>query len=156
VLPIIGLFVVFGGYLTYLGASEIIRELRLRNGGHTIAAQVLGSRIMESRRSTSYELRYRFQLPDSPTVYTMTDETGRDNLWASVATKADWDVARRSGQVLVSYLPKDPTKNRPIQAGAMPLGDPIAALIVGLMMTLPCVFGAVMMIIGRTRRAPPV
>lgn len=157
VLPILGLFVVFGAYLTYFGASEIMRELRLRNGGHTIAAQVLGSRIMNSSRSgMSYELRYRFQLPDRPTVYTRTDETGRDNLWASVATEADWDVARRSGRVLVIYLPEDPTKNRPMQAGAMPLGDAIAGLILGLLMALPCAGGAVMMIIGRTRRAPPV
>jgi len=154
VLPILGVFVVFGGYLTYIGAGSIMRELRLRDGGHTIAAEVLGSRIMESRRGTSHELRYRFQLPGSPIVYTMTDETGRDDLWASVASKADWDAARSSGRVLVSYLPEDPTKNRPVQAGAMPLGDSIAGLVLGLMMAIPCAIGAVMMMIGRIRRAP--
>jgi hypothetical protein len=135
---VIGLLL--GGAITYVGAASIASELRLGDGAAEVEAQVLDTRIMKSRKTgTSYELRYQFELPGSPQVYSARDETGREGLWTAVPEDA-WNAAQAANKVAVRYLPDDPWVNRPAKANA-PLGDAIAGLVIGLVIALPCLFG---------------
>lgn len=133
--------VLLGGGLTYLGAVDIAAEMRLRGGGDIVEAEVLDTRIMSSRKvGTTHELLYSFTLPGDPQKYTLSDGTGRDELWTSVP-EADWHTAEKSRKVSVRYLPENPWISRPVNSGAAPLGDPIAGLVLGLLILAPCLLG---------------
>lgn len=139
-LAILGALVglVLGTLLSYAGTIEVISELRLREGAATIEAKVRDTRIMTSTRTgDSFELQYTFEVPGSSTTYSRTDATGRTDLWASVP-EGEWQAARKSKKLTVSYLPADPWNNRPAHADEMPLGDPIAGVVLGLVFALPC------------------
>lgn len=140
VLAVLGALVgvVLGGLLAYAGTVEVTTELRLREGAATVEARVRDSRIMTSSRTgDSYELQYSFELPGSSTVFSRTDATGRKDLWASVP-EGDWQAARKSKKLSVSYLPADPWNNRPTHADEAPLGDAIAGVVLGLVFAVPC------------------
>jgi hypothetical protein len=129
---------VLGGALAWLGSREIVSELALRANHQTVDAAVVDSRIMQSRRAgKSFEVQYRFNAPGSRETFTRRDETGRDNLWDSLADEETWREARRAGRVRVMYRADDPWVNRPEKAGAMPLGDGLAGAILGLVIALP-------------------
>lgn len=148
---------VLGGALTYLGVTAVVAELRLRDGGTTIQAEVLATRVLQptgdDMSGPSYDVRYRFTPPGSREVYSAADGSWRQGLWMSMPAQ-DWEVARRSKKLLVRYLPADPWINRPVKHGGMSLGDPIAGLLVGLAMALP----SLLLLIGLFRRParPPV
>jgi hypothetical protein len=127
-----------GGALAWLGSREMVREISLRASHETVDAPLVDSRIMQSRKAgKTYEVQYRFSVPGSRETFTRRDETGRDNLWTSLADEEAWREARRAGRVRVIYRADDPWVNRPERAGAMPLGDNIAGLILGLVIALP-------------------
>ncbi len=134
-----------GGWLVWLGCNAVASELSLRSSEAVIDAQVVDTRIMSGRRGDSYEVRYRFQVPGSAEIYDHRDETGRSDLWASVNDEQAWLEARRRGTLKVSYLPKNPSINRPVNAGAAPLGDPIAGLALGLLIALPALVALVIL-----------
>jgi hypothetical protein len=140
VAALLGLLVglALGVLLTTLGALAVLGELRLRAGGSTAVATVRDTRVMRSTRSPdSFEVLYQFTLPGSAVVYSQRDETGRTNLWASLP-EGDWQVAKKTKTLAVSYLPEDPWNNRPLRSAAMPLGDPIAGMVLGLVFAVPC------------------
>ncbi|HEU4532880.1 MAG TPA: DUF3592 domain-containing protein, partial [Polyangiaceae bacterium] len=127
-----------GGGLVWLSSRETLSELSLRSSHQTVDASVVDTRIMQSRKTgKSYEVQYRFSVPGSRETYSRRDETGRDNLWTSLVDEETWREARRAGRVRVMYRADDPWVNRPEKAGAMPLGDNIAGLILGLVIALP-------------------
>ena len=89
-----------------------------------VNALLIDARIKKTRRTgRSYEIRYTFTLPPSRETFTHGDETGRADLWASLANEATWNEARQTKRVRVIYRHDDPWVNRPEQAGGMPLGD---------------------------------
>lgn len=150
VAALLGLLVglALGSALTYLGALSVLGELRLRAGGSTVTATVRDTRVMRStRQGDSFEVLYQFTLPGSSVVYSQRDETGRTDLWAGLP-EADWQAAKKTKTVAVSYLPEDPWNNRPVRSDAMPLGDPIAGMVLGLVFALPCL----LLSIGWVRR----
>lgn len=130
---VLGLFLAAGGVpITYLGAAEIGPEVELRTTGTRTKAKLVDTRIREFRRRTSYDLKYRFKVKGK--TYTITDATGQKNLWTGVP-EDEWNKAKRTGEVPIVYLKRDPWHNRPINAG-MPLGDKIAGLGLGLTLLL--------------------
>jgi hypothetical protein len=133
-------------------------ELALRSNHQTVDASVVDARIMRSRKTgTSYEVQYRFSVAGSSETYSRRDETGRANLWSSLDDEETWREAQRARRLRVIYRPDDPWANRPEQAGAMPFGDNLAALILGLFIALPGLALIVLQIRGPravARRAP--
>jgi hypothetical protein len=144
--------------LAWFGSREVMNELLLRSNHGTVDASVVDARIMQGRKTgTSYEVQYRFSVADRPGTYSRRDETGRTDLWSSLADEETWREAARARRVRVIYRPDDPWANRPEQAGAMPLGDNLAALILGLFIALPGLAIVVLQIRGPrpvVRRAP--
>jgi hypothetical protein len=129
----LGLFLAAGGVpITYLGAAEIGPELEVRTAGTRTKAKVVDMRIMERRRTTSYDLKYRFKVKGR--TYTVKDATGRENLWTGVP-EDEWRKAKKTGVVPILYLKRDPWHNRPVNAG-FPLGDKVAGLGLGLTLLL--------------------
>ncbi|MCY0994945.1 DUF3592 domain-containing protein [Nannocystis sp. ILAH1] len=129
--------VLIGGAITYLGVVETEAELRLRGGGDIVEADVVDTRVMTARGSgTTYEVRYAFTLPGAAETYSLSDATGREGLWTALP-RGDWDTARASRKVAVRYLPEDPWVSRPVNSGAAPLGDPIAGIVLGLLIWVP-------------------
>lgn len=148
---------ILGGALTYLGAATVVAELRLREGAAALTAEVVATRIYRQTGKgyphTSYDVQSRFKPSGSSEVYSAADGSGRQELWMSLPAD-DWEAARRSKKLAVRYLPADPWINRPASSGAMPLADPIAGLLVGLVFALP----SLLLLIGLFRRTavPPV
>ncbi|MCB9635601.1 MAG: hypothetical protein H6721_26070 [Sandaracinus sp.] len=106
-----------------IGIRGVWAELRLRDHGAEIDGEVL--QVFDS------DVRYRFFVDGR--AYGHTDGTSREWLRTSLTPSAA-RRARLSRVVRVVYLPEDPQINRAVEAGASPLGDPLAAV---------CVFGAV-------------
>ena len=145
--------VLIGGAITYLGVVDIAAELRLRSGGDVVEADVLDTRVMTSRKiGTTHEVLYAFTLPNSPEKYTLSDGTGREGLWTAIP-ESDWEAARASRKVAVRYLPADPWVSRPVNADAAPLGDPIAGLVIGLLILAPSLL--VLVLVLRPGRSQP-
>jgi hypothetical protein len=108
--------------LVVFGIVGVVNEVRLVSEGVITEGRVVGRR--------EREVRYRIRVGKDE--YTHADVTGRTSLWTSLDD--DGLVEADGGVVSVRYLPDDPWVNRPVHAGAMPLGDPLAAA---------CVFGSV-------------
>ena len=124
--------------LAWFGSREVMNELLLRSNHRTVDASVVDARIMQSRKmGVSYEVQYRFNVAGRSESYSRRDETGRTDLWSSLADEETWREAQRARRVRVIYRPDDPWANRPEQAGSMPLGDNLAALVLGLFIALP-------------------
>lgn len=109
--------------LVVFGIAGVVNEVRLASEGVITEGRVVGRR--------EREVRYRIRVGKDE--YTHADVTGRTSLWTSLDDDGLAEVDAR-GVVSVRYLPDDPWVNRPVHAGAMPLGDPLAAA---------CVFGSV-------------
>lgn len=138
--------------LAWLGSQEAMSELSLHSNHLAVDAAVVDARIMESRKTgRSYEVQYRFNVAGRSETFTKRDETGRTDLWTSLDGEDTWREAQRAGRVRVIYRPDDPWVNRPEQAGAMPLGDTLAALILGLVIALPGLAVVVFQIRGPRR-----
>lgn len=103
--------------LVVFGIAGVVNEVRLASEGVITEGRVVGRR--------EREVRYRIRVGK--------DVTGRTSLWTSLDDDGLAEADAR-GVVSVRYLPDDPWVNRPVHAGAMPLGDPLAAA---------CVFGSV-------------
>ncbi len=108
--------------LVVFGIVGVVNEVRLASEGVITEGTVVGRR--------EREVRYRIRVGKDE--YTHADVTGRTSLWMSLDDEGLAEVETR-GVVSVRYLPDDPWVNRPVHAGAMPLGDPLAAA---------CVFGS--------------
>jgi ABC-type antimicrobial peptide transport system permease subunit len=120
----------------YLAMAETISGWRLQLSGKSVTATVTNSRRTRSRKTgLTHSVRYRFKV--GATSYTHQDATGRKNLWASV-TKKEYYRARSERTIQVYYLPSNPWNNQPVMAGGSPWGDRIAALVLGLIIFLPC------------------
>lgn len=109
------LFVVLAPLVVF-GIAGVVREVQLASEGVITEGEVMGRR--------GREVRYRIRVGKDE--YTHADVTGRTSLWASLDDDGLAEVEAR-GVVSVRYLPDDPWVNRPVHAGAMPLGDPLAA-----------------------------
>src|SRR6185312_16509585 len=97
-----------GSALAWLGSREAVNELALRANHRETDAQLVDSRVMQSRKvGTTYEVQYRFTVPGSTDAYTKRDETGRDELWTSLEDEATWQEARRAQRVKVIYRAGD-------------------------------------------------
>ena len=109
--------IVLAACLLWLVVS-LVNELQLSQNGRTIIASVTDSRIYTSASNkssgrTDYEVQYQFKLDGDSTLYSYSDETGRQNLWATLA-KPDWDTAVASRQINVTYLSDNPWVNHPV------------------------------------------
>jgi hypothetical protein len=81
----LGLFLAAGGVpITYLGAAEIGPELEVRTAGTRTKAKVVDMRIMERRRTTSYDLKYRFKVKGR--TYTVKGARPRRPAWCRSST----------------------------------------------------------------------
>lgn len=120
---------------TAFALLDVRDELALRTRGRTT-----GARIVEVR-PVNHEVRYRFELPDTPLAYSRAESTGRHDLWSELPERV-YRLAVVSGRLAVVYLPDDPWANRPVAVapGIAPLGDPLAAgvlcALVGLIIAL--------------------
>jgi hypothetical protein len=153
-LAVCSLCMVGGGLVTYLGSQALVSAARLSMSGAVTQATVSGSRITQSARTgTSYEVRYFFVVPGEPTPYTAEDETGRTNLWESLADEPTWRAAVESHQLEVEYLPSDPHVNRPLRGtGASFGGDQAAGLGLGLCLLVPSTLVLFGVLWGQIRR----
>lgn len=143
-----------GAAITWLGSQALVNVVRLSVGGAVTQAIVTDSRVMDSRRSgRSYEIRYAFSVPGDPTRYTHEDETGREDLWTSLADEAAWQEARGTGRVEVRYLPGDPHVSRPARGTTASFGgDQAAGLGLGLCLLVPSLLVFFGVIWGQIRR----
>jgi hypothetical protein len=146
-----------GGAVTWLGVMGVRNELALRNHAAVADAKVTDASISDRQRngvtvSTDYEVRYAFQVPGRSETFTAADETGRSDLWATLTNKADWEHVRAAGTLQVVYLPADPHVNRPVLAGAAPLGDAFAGLGLGAALGLTGLIGAIVLVRRMRRR----
>ena len=107
---------------------------RLEKRGVQVTARVTEARTDEFRGATTFELRYAFEVPGNPRTFTLTDETGRENLWATTDGQPEWELAQQTGRVQVLYLPDDPTINRLVTRHGHPLGDPATGVVLGLLL----------------------
>jgi len=147
--------VALGSAFAWLGSRELVSELSLRSNHEVVDASVVDARIMESRKlGRTYEVQYRFNVPGSSESYTRRDETGRADLWTSLEDEETWREAQRARRVRVIYRPTDPWVNRPEKAGAMPLGDTLAAVILGLVIAVPGLLLVIFQIRGMPQPAP--
>lgn len=148
-LLLIGCFIA-GAAIVVMGAMGIVNEGALDEGALPAVARVTDTRIMTSTNSgDSYELRYAFEVGGQ--TYTYRDETGREDLWASL-THEGWVRARTAGTVNILYLPSDPWVSQPVERANDGVFDKLAGMCVGFFCMAPAflwVFGAI-----KRRRAP--
>lgn len=158
VLAILGVAIgiLVGGAIAWLGSAAIVAEVRLSASGEVVSARVTNNQITKSRRTgTTHSVRYVFDVPDGPEKVTHEDETGRDNLWASMEEEAYFEATKKK-KVDVLYLPEQPTTNRPVRAaGGRFGGDQIAGLILGLLILVPCLLIFISLLRKRFARAAP-
>jgi hypothetical protein len=108
--------------LAALSAGESARLAALLLTGHSAQATVVDTRVMHSRRTgPSHELRYRLASGAGH-----SDATGRADLWVSLP-EADWEAARRSGQLTVRVSDAWPGLSAPAAGLTAQAGDLIAA-----------------------------
>lgn len=118
-----------------LSIPSVRNELRLREESVVTEAQVVEWRVMVNRRQhRSYEVRYQFYAPEQGAWYSAADETGRDNLWATLPEE-EWNVATNQGRLQVVYLPSNPRVNRPASDRGN-LRDALFGGLLGLVFTL--------------------
>jgi hypothetical protein len=142
-----------GGAITWLGSAALVNAARLTFEGQVVDAVVTDARVMQSRRGTSFEVRYAFSVPGDPARYTAEDETGRANLWETLADEPTWRAATTVGHVQVQYLPSDPHVNRPLAGTGASFGeDQAAGLGLGLCLLIPSVLVALGTVWGQIRR----
>lgn len=139
----IGCFIA-GLAIVVVGAMGIVNEGALGDGALPAQARVTDTRIMTSTKSgDSFELRYAFDVDGQ--TYTYRDETGREDLWASVTHEA-WVDARNTGSVHILYLPSDPWVSQPRDKATSGIFDKLAGMCVGFFCMAPAflwVFGAI-------------
>ena len=144
-----------GAVLTWLGIQTVRNELHLRDKPAVADAKITDTATYVVTRnnieSTDYEVRYTFQVNGK--TFTCGDETGRNDLWATMTNKSDWDAARTAGSLQVMYLPDDPRINRPVLAGNAPLGDSLAGLILGAVLGLTGLIGSTVIVQRMLRTA---
>lgn len=104
--------VVFGG-MAALNASN------LQSQSKVVEAAITQSRTSEQN---GYEIQYEFRVDNGTTVYSHADETGRRNLWVTVAQKPAGNT------VSVRYLPSDPWVNRLVSDTSNPSESALVAL----------------------------
>lgn len=110
------LFFVFCVGISVLGAVESNNAYRLEKFGQTITADVNNYSIFTQKTGKTYEVQYTFTIPGDATVYSMSDETTRKDLWAELPYE-EWEKSRaESGTILVTYLPEKPWINHPASA----------------------------------------
>jgi hypothetical protein len=143
-----------GSAFAWFGSRELSSELLLRSNHETVEASVVNARVMQGRKTgTTYEVQYRFNVPGSSETYSKRDETGRGDLWTGLEDEQTWREAQSARRLRVIYRPDDPWVNRPEKAGAMPLGDTVAAVILGLVIAVPGLLLVIFQIAGM-RPAP--
>lgn len=139
----LGCFVA-GLAIVIVGALGIVNEGALDEGAVTATARVTDTRIMTSTKSgDSFELRYAFEVDGR--TYTYRDETGREDLWASL-THEGWIRARTTGTVDILYLPSDPWVSQPVARASNGVFDKAAGMCVGVVCMAPAflwIFGAI-------------
>lgn len=146
----IGCFIA-GLAIVIVGGMGIVNEGALDEGALPAVARVTETRIMTSTKSgDSFELRYAFEV--NGRTYTYRDETGREDLWASVTHEA-WVGARNTGTIAILYLPTDPWVSQPRDRANEGVFDKLAGMCVGFFCMAPAflwVFGAI-----KRRRSKP-
>ncbi len=147
--------VTLGSAFAWFGGRELLSELSLQSNHQSVDASVVAARVMQARKTgTTYELQYRFTVPGPSETSTRRDETGRADLWTSLEDEETWREAQRARRVRVMYRPDDPWVNRPEKAGAMPLGDTLAAVFLGLVIAVPGLLLVIFQSRGMPRAAP--
>jgi len=130
----------FSAFCLFLGSAAIANEDRLASKGiGTTAAVTATRRETGGSGGLGYELQYEFQVASGGARYSYSDELGRRNLWYA-ASSAEWEIAQSTGRIRVLYLPENPWVNRPLDES--PVGDAIAAIVMGWMAASLCAMGA--------------
>jgi hypothetical protein len=114
--------------LIYGGISIQNRRSLLKNGVFTTAT-VTDIRV-DTDEEAGYDIRYSFRVGDNATRYSLSDETGRRDLWYP-PTEEEWDTIQQTNEIEILYLPENPWINRPADGAGM--GDPIGGLIFGIL-----------------------
>jgi len=130
----------FGAMIAQHSVAALLAELSLRRADSVVEATVTDRRITRDRRSgTSYQVRYRFELPGAAEVFRHGGSGDERDLWAALDERA-WDETRSSGRIQVVHLPGDPRVNRPRAAGGGSLTEAIVGAAVGVVGGLFCLF----------------
>lgn len=136
VTALVGVLLLVGGVaLGILGGRELADTLARRDGtrvtGFVTDKQVSQKRV-RAVLVDSYDVRYRFEL--GGTAYTAGDATGRTNLFVAVP-REQWEQLEVGDPVEVTYATDNPGNNRPARSAGS-LGDPIAGLVLGVLLGL--------------------
>jgi len=126
--------------LTLVNVGLVMNDVVLDDNNLLVESEVTDWRIYERSgiRSTlsvtSYELQYKFSLPNDPIEYTYAEAaTGRKNLWASLPIEA-WHEAKKTKVVLVQYSTEDPWNNKIY--GTSSVTDNLAGLVMSILIML--------------------
>jgi hypothetical protein len=135
------LLVVLSLSIAALGGVGVVWELELTRDGVTTCAPVVERRSGTQRGRLIFEVRYELRLSGDPRVYSHGDETGRDGLWTAINESA-YERLLREDCVLVRYLPRAPSINRPVEAPGWndPVGNKIGAFVLAALLLI---FGVV-------------
>jgi len=121
-----------------LGAITYANQERLGERGVRVMARVTDARDLRQGSRETFDLRYAFDVADHPRTFTLGDELGRSDLWATTDGRAEWEKAQQTGQVEVIYMPDDPGINRLASRHGNPLGDAAAVILLGLLVAGVC------------------
>ena len=113
----------FGIALVVFGAASALNASSLQSRGKVAEATITQSQTSEQN---AYEIKYEFRLGNGPTVYSHSDELGRQNLWDTVSVKPTGTT------VQVRYLPSDPWVNRAVTDPSKPVESALTAVGAGV------------------------
>jgi len=111
------------------GSISIQNRRSLLENGVVTTATVTDVRV-DTDEEAGYDIRYSFRVGDRATLYSLSDETKRRNLWYP-PTDEEWEIILQTNEIEVIYLPENPWNNRPVDGAG--IGDPIGGLILGIL-----------------------
>jgi hypothetical protein len=117
--------------LVVIGAMSAVNASNMQSQGKLIEATITQS---QADQSNGWEIKYEFRVGNGATLYSHSDETGRKNLWVTVAQKPTANTAQ------IKYLPSDPWVNDLASGGSNSMGSALTGLGVGVLLTCIGVF----------------
>ena len=116
-----------GVALAIIGGLAAFNAASLQSQGRVVNAKITQSQTDDN---DAYEIKYEFRVAGGATTYTHSDETGRRNLWVTLANNAGGTTTP------VRYLPSNPWVNAPMNTTADPMQGAFAGLGVGVLLAV--------------------
>src|SRR5437762_471608 len=106
------LLTITGVFWVWLLVPGAMASWQLAKQNQPALAQIIDSRMTRGLHyfDGSYDLRYRFQIPNSNHWYMQSDHTGRTELWSSLP-KDEWEASVHRGTIDVIYQRDNPNNN---------------------------------------------